>query len=591
LRLQTEVIRVKPFTLPYNDHDWDKVTSQGLGGYATWGKVGRELRLVELYIPENSISGSLDLSDCTALKILNCSYNQLTELNLSGCTALERLNCGFNQLTALDISGLTTLRELYCYDNPLKGLDASGLTSLVTVIVRGDPLLFGTLESLNLSGCTALEVVTCQYNNLTMLNLTGCASLKRVECEGNRLTFSTLPFPSTFEYKWQGFTELDQAKVAITIDATDTVDLSGENIGGSTTYIWKYANGKVVNSTLYSESNGIFTFTGLNATDVIYCEMTNAAFPNLTLATTSITIGMGSINYNAHDRNLVESQNLWAYATWCLVDGEARLAKLDTNGTYYAKGSLTGSLDLSGCEYLTEVMVQYNQLTGTLDVSGCTSLLKLVCWDNQLTKLNVSGCTALKNLFCGSNQLKELDISNNTALEELQCEDNLLTFSALPLPVDLPEGCEFYYLSRWWIDEKIVLMPAEVEVAIAASLLAEGKLDISVENVNGKTTYRWYYAGGKTVAPVTVVSPGVFSFGNIALGASVYCVMTNTEFPNLTLTTTTAKIVGEITLTPPNAPANFRSTSQTTNSVTLAWDSQSNLTGYKLEYKTSTSST
>ncbi|MCL2306204.1 MAG: fibronectin type III domain-containing protein, partial [Planctomycetaceae bacterium] len=41
----------------------------------------------------------------------------------------------------------------------------------------------------------------------------------------------------------------------------------------------------------------------------------------------------------------------------------------------------------------------------------------------------------------------------------------------------------------------------------------------------------------------------------------------------------------------PTAPVNFRSTSQTSNSVTLSWNSQSNLTSYTLEYKLATAST
>ena len=42
---------------------------------------------------------------------------------------------------------------------------------------------------------------------------------------------------------------------------------------------------------------------------------------------------------------------------------------------------------------------------------------------------------------------------------------------------------------------------------------------------------------------------------------------------------------------PPTAPANFHSTAQTVNSVTLAWNSQAGLTGYTLQYKASNSST
>ena len=42
---------------------------------------------------------------------------------------------------------------------------------------------------------------------------------------------------------------------------------------------------------------------------------------------------------------------------------------------------------------------------------------------------------------------------------------------------------------------------------------------------------------------------------------------------------------------PPTTPTNFRSTAQTETSVTLAWDSQSNLTGYTLQYRASGTTT
>jgi len=44
-------------------------------------------------------------------------------------------------------------------------------------------------------------------------------------------------------------------------------------------------------------------------------------------------------------------------------------------------------------------------------------------------------------------------------------------------------------------------------------------------------------------------------------------------------------------VTAPTAPANFKSSAQTTNSVTLSWTSQSNLTGYTLQYRVAGTST
>jgi Leucine-rich repeat (LRR) protein len=67
----------------------------------------------------------LDVSGCSALKELECSYNALTSLDVSGCTALEVLSCYNNALTDLDASECMALRALRCHNNQLSSLDIS----------------------------------------------------------------------------------------------------------------------------------------------------------------------------------------------------------------------------------------------------------------------------------------------------------------------------------------------------------------------------------------------------------------------------------------------------------------------------------
>jgi len=70
---------------------------------------------------------------------------------------------------------------------------------------------------------------------------------------------------------------------------------------------------------------------------------------------------------------------------------------------------------------------------------------------------------------------------------------------------------------------------------------------------------------------------------------------TRYEFQVLTVTTagksnwsgSVFETTEPLVVNPPTAPENFRSTVQTSNSVTLAWDAQSNLTGYTLQYRVS----
>ena len=99
----------------------------------------------ELWIDDNLLSGSLNLSGFTALKVLACADNQLTSLNLTGCTALEGLYCGGNQLTSLNLTGYSKLRTLFCQNNQL--------------------------TALNLSGCASIESIRCYYNELEAIDL------------------------------------------------------------------------------------------------------------------------------------------------------------------------------------------------------------------------------------------------------------------------------------------------------------------------------------------------------------------------------------------------------------------------------------
>jgi len=61
------------------------------------------------------------------LEILNCSYNQLTNVSLSSCKKLKEINCGFNKLINLDLTGLTELEVIQCCDNYLTKFDYSVL--------------------------------------------------------------------------------------------------------------------------------------------------------------------------------------------------------------------------------------------------------------------------------------------------------------------------------------------------------------------------------------------------------------------------------------------------------------------------------
>ena len=121
------------------------------------------------YITELTCSGTgsnkpltaINVQGLTALQVLKCEENQLSNLNVQGLTSLKHLDCSDNQLTALNVQGFVALKELLCNSNKL--------------------------TELNVHKCFALQELNCTINQLTVLNVSGCTALKVLLCCGNQL--------------------------------------------------------------------------------------------------------------------------------------------------------------------------------------------------------------------------------------------------------------------------------------------------------------------------------------------------------------------------------------------------------------------
>lgn len=170
--------------------------------------------LQALYVDNNQLP-SLALNSNSNLRTLYCYNNQLTNINLSNCSGLQSLSCQNNQLSSLNLSDCSNLQLLYCYDNQittlslncnsslrvlsgarnqLTSLDLSGYTALETLDLEGVLIItipdeskpfdkdynpIGTLSSLNISGCSSLRSLSCQYQKLLgELTLSDCTELE-----------------------------------------------------------------------------------------------------------------------------------------------------------------------------------------------------------------------------------------------------------------------------------------------------------------------------------------------------------------------------------------------------------------------------
>ena len=293
--------------------------------------VSNNTALTLLAVAYNQLT-ELDVSNNTALTSLGVGNNQLTELDVSNNAALTSLDVVNNQLTELDVSNNTALEWLYAHNNQLTKLDVSNNTALTSLQVTGNQL-----TEMDVSNNTALTLLVVAYNQLTKLDISNNTALVSLFAWGNQLTFSTLKLPG---HSIDSF-YISGATMPISLDAGNRVDLSGENVDGMTEYTWHYANGDVVDPSLYTETNGRFTFAGLDVSTVIYCTMTNVGYPGLTLLTTEVTISVPALSApKIDDVAFISSGEV--IVTWSTVPNAARYVV-----EYATNDSFTDSLTVS----------------------------------------------------------------------------------------------------------------------------------------------------------------------------------------------------------------------------------------------------
>ncbi len=125
--------------------------------YLTELDSGGNFKLQELYCYHNNIT-KLDLRGSTCLKILDCSYNSLSKLDLRGNFCLEKVYCYNNNLIEIILKNKSKLQILFCYDNNFTELLLGNLNELT--ILKLDYILKDTL---NISKCPNLTLENVSF--------------------------------------------------------------------------------------------------------------------------------------------------------------------------------------------------------------------------------------------------------------------------------------------------------------------------------------------------------------------------------------------------------------------------------------------
>lgn len=498
----------------------------------------------------HAVSGSeikIYTSDPQKIIYLDCRNGGLTCLDLSGVANLEWLECQNNLLTTLDISKNISLKYLNCNSNKLSALDISKNAHLLTI-----------------------------------------------QCKENKLTYATLPVETAIN----AFIYEPQQPVIILPNYKSgvAVDLSKElNAGGNkTTYTWKTKAGDaLIAETDYTISDGKTIFLKPQV-DSVYCEMTNASFPdfkdNNVLKTTNTSITGSSLSVISMETSKAIGSEIsltlqaWDNNTIVYVDfgNGIPVAKTIHSDETPVSGTLTGSniiriysagmyyigcsfnqittLDISKNAEIESVNCYKNQLT-TLDISKNVNITGVDCGENQLTTLDISKNTNLTWLSFSNNQLAGIDLSKNTELAYLDASNNQLTTLDVTHNTKLSSfNCSNNNLTTLDVSKNNALFRLECTknkltfatlpirtmseyryapqqpMAIAKRFAVGSTMDLSAQLTAGTATTVYKI---KTKAETTLVKDVDYSItdGKIsflkAQTDSVYCEMTNTTFPNL----------------------------------------------------------
>ena len=231
----------------------------------TWEEIDGVKKVTKLSWSSKNLSGSLDLSGCTALTELSCSSNQLTSLDVSKNSALTELSCHSNQLTLLDVSMNTALDYFDCRNNKLTLLDVSKNTALDYFdcsnnkltsldVSKNTALYFGDfslnqLASLNVSKNNALKVLKCHSNQLTTLDVSKNTSLAQLYCFSNQLTTLDVSKNITLTHLecWNSY--LQSVQMSSSAIGETSISLF---YGSSASWTFKNASGTALVSNTYS---------------------------------------------------------------------------------------------------------------------------------------------------------------------------------------------------------------------------------------------------------------------------------------------------------------------------------------------------
>lgn len=426
---------------------------------------------------------SVNLFKSKALRNLNLNNNELSEIDLSGNISFNSIQLDDNKLTSLSLRGINNTKMFSCDNNQLESIVfESSATVLTDISCSGNKL-----KDLSfLSRASSVEVLDFSHNEVsdymftTMYNIRDLnmsynkfksadlaynTKLEKLNIEGNYFTYSTLPQTTAQEFVYGNQNPVTIAEKSFMVDLSSEVTFKGKN----TKFTWKTESGNVMEEGVdYSIENGITAFLKVQE-EKVYAELTNEAYPDLTLTTTLVEISekpeevlasfVGAGEVGSEVRMILAAKTPKAVyvdfgdgklAECILGSGNATLTSqlgANKNITIYGYDESYSDItvlsmsnvalekaDISKLKDLSTLTLS-NAGLPEIDLNNNTLLEFLTLADSNLEQIDLSKLTNLTNVSLSNNKLSTIDLSNNTKLATLQLSDN--NFETLALP-ELP---------------------------------------------------------------------------------------------------------------------------------------------------------
>lgn len=340
--------------------------SWGPGDFSEFPRL-RTLHLISMSASSASWK-KLNLTGCTALKMVDCSGSGFWSLYLDGCNALEVVNCQRNSIIDLELSNCNSLVSLDCCHNQLKELDLSSCPLLTRLFCSANELVYVILAT---SSC--LHTLSCAGISQCP-NIEGGALCFDLRCNANQLTWDK-------GLQRQHLVRLSLKYSCVTTTVTGFKDLQYLSC--------KFRHG----------DSGVVDLTGCTSVELdCMCEQSHlpilagSTVPKLTLHQ------LGRSQPDLCGFTTLQELRLILYKQASLKLSGCWVLKKATLAAICGQVCPLASVDLSQCPLLEELHCDGFQSLKYLDVSPCSRLTSLTCMNSSLLSIDTSACPLLTTL-------------------------------------------------------------------------------------------------------------------------------------------------------------------------------------------------